>query len=58
MKGYRTVLFNIGAAILPILQAADFTDVLGTQGMTLYGLAITIANVALRFFTTTAIGKK
>ena len=57
MKGYRTVLFNIGAAVLPILQATDFTDILGAQGMTFYGLAITLANVALRFFTTTPVGQ-
>jgi hypothetical protein len=57
MKGFRTLGFNLLAAILPILQAADLTDVLGVQGMSIYGLVITFANLLLRSITTTPVLK-
>lgn len=58
MKGFRTLGFNIAVAILPILEAADFTDVLGVNGMAIYGTVIAIANIALRVVTNTPITKK
>ncbi len=58
MKGFRTLGFNIAVAILPILEAADFTDVLGANGMAIYGTVIAIANIALRVVTNTTITKK
>ncbi len=58
MKGWKTVIFNIAAAILPALEAIDMTDVLGSEGMSIYALVITIANVVLRFFTKTPVGQK
>lgn len=58
MKGYRTLIFNIIGAILPVLETADLTNVLGLQGMALYGLALTVGNVVLRFFTTTPVTTK
>jgi hypothetical protein len=57
MKGFRTLGFNLLAAILPVLQAADLTQILGVQGMSIYGIAITAANVALRSITTTPVLK-
>ena len=58
MKGYRTLGFNIIAAILPVLQAADLTDVLGVNGMAIYGAVIAIANIGLRVVTNTTITKQ
>ncbi|MCE3233774.1 MAG: hypothetical protein K0R98_2031 [Rickettsiaceae bacterium] len=57
MKGFKTIGFNLLAAIIPVLQAADFTDVLGTHGMSIYGVAITAANLFLRAVTDTAVFK-
>lgn len=57
MKGWKTIVFNVLAAILPVLETADLTDVLGPQGMAIYAGAITIANIVLRAFTNTPIGK-
>lgn len=58
MKGYKTFLFNTAATILPILEATDLTDTIGTQGMQFYGLGIAIVNLVLRFFTTTPVFQK
>jgi len=57
MKGFKTLGFNLAGAILPILEAADFTDVLGDSGMSIYAVVLTVANLFLRSITTTAIGK-
>jgi len=58
MKGYRTLIFNLLAAILPVLQAADLTAVLSPQGIAAYGVATAVANIGLRALTTTPVGKK
>ncbi len=58
MKGFRTLIFNLLAAILPVLQAADLTAVLSPQGMATYGAAVAVANIALRVATSTPILKK
>ncbi len=58
MKGFRTIGFNILAAILPILEAADLTDTFGTNGMAIYGVIMAAANIYLRSVTTTPLGTK
>lgn len=57
MKGWRTVLFNLIAAVVPVLETAGVDLGLSGQGLALYGLGVTVANVVLRYFTTTAIGQ-
>lgn len=58
IKGYKTVIFNVLAAILPVMEAAGADLGLEGNGLALYALAVTIGNVVLRFFTTTPIGTK
>ena len=58
MKGFRTLGFNIAAAVLPILEAADLTQVLGEHGMAVYGVIIATANIVLRTMTNTPIFTK
>lgn len=58
MKGFKTVIFNVLAAVLPVLEVAGADLGLEGEKLALYALAITIGNVVLRFFTTTPIGKK
>jgi len=58
MKGYKTVIFNILASILPVLEASGADLGLTGQNLALYGLGITVGNIILRAFTTTAIGQK
>ena len=58
MKGYKTFIFNILAAILPVLQATGAAD-LGLTGTaaSLYALGVVALNLILRAFTTTPIFK-
>lgn len=58
LKGYKTVIFNILAAIIPVLEVSGAELGLEGQGLALYGLAVTIGNIVLRFFTNTPIGQK
>lgn len=58
MKGWRTVLFNIAAAVVPILETAGADLGLEGQGLAIYGLGVAVVNIVLRFFTTTPFGKK
>jgi len=58
MKGWRTVLFNIGAAIVPVLEASGADLGLTGNNLALYTLGVTIANIVLRFLTSTPVGMK
>ena len=58
MKGWKTVLFNIGAAIIPVLEVSGADLGLEGQALAYYGLGVTIANLVLRFFTSTPVFKK
>ncbi len=58
MKGFKTLGFNIAAAILPILQAADLTDTLDAHGLAIYGTVLAMINIALRAMTSTPIFTK
>ena len=58
MKGFRTLAINAALAVLPILQATGAAD-LGLTGIwaNVYGGIVAIANIGLRFITTTPVGK-
>lgn len=53
IKGWKTVLFNALAAIIPVLEVSGADLGLDGTGLAVYGLGVTIANLVLRFFTTT-----
>lgn len=57
MKGWKTVLFNVLAAIIPVLEVSGTDLGLEGQQLAIYGLGVTVANLVLRFFTTTPVGK-
>lgn len=57
MKGFRTTLFNIVAAAVPILEASGVTNHLPEKYLLGYILAMAAANIFLRYLTTTPIGK-
>ena len=58
MKGFRTIIFNLLAAIIPVLEM--FGMELGLEGnyKTAYYFVIIAGNIILRFKTNTTIGKK
>jgi hypothetical protein len=56
MRGYKTLLFNILAAIIPVLEMTDVASLgLGEGGIAAYGVVVAIANIGLRFITVTPI---
>lgn len=59
MKGYRTLLVNLGLAIAPVLEATNAIDLgLTGTGAAIYGAVVAIINIGLRVITTTPVGKK
>ncbi len=57
MKGYRTLVLNLAAAVLGVLIAADWT---GLAGPTSAGIIVTglgVANTVLRFLTDGPVGR-
>jgi hypothetical protein len=55
MSGYKTLAANAAFAVLGVFETFDWTSALGPKaGMVMTGLAI--ANMILRFFTTTPVG--
>lgn len=64
LKGYRTLIFNIGAAIpvvvdIAVQAAADPTisAIIPPEYLPYYLAAVTIGNIVLRVATTTPVGK-
>ena len=58
LKGWKTVAFNVLAAIVPILELTEFKGLVPAEYLPFYTLAVALGNVYLRSITTTAIGKK
>lgn len=57
-KGWKTVAFNVLAAIVPILELTELKGLVPADYLPFYALAVALCNVYLRSITTTAIGKK
>jgi hypothetical protein len=58
MKGYRTLLFSLGVAIVGVLQSFDWASVIAPEQA---GIALTVVGVAgaiLRFLTSTPVGSR
>ena len=59
LKGWRTLLFNIGLAVAGVAQAADWTSILGATPYTGYVvMAVAAVGTVLRTLTTTPVGTK
>ena len=58
MKGYRTIAANVLFAVVPILELTEFRDVLPPDWLPWYSLGVVLANLALRYVTTTPVGSK
>lgn len=58
LTGWKTILFNVIAAIIPVLQATDLTTVLPPDWLPYYGIAVAVGNVVLRHVTTGQVGYK
>ena len=58
LKGWKTVIFNVVAAVVPFMEFTEFKDLVPANYLPYYVLVITLGNVYLRSITTSAIGKK
>ena len=58
MKGWRTIILNVAVAIFGVLEAADWTSVLGADKAGWAVLVVATANMAMRTITTGHIGEK
>jgi hypothetical protein len=58
MKGWRTLLLNLGIALLGVLEVTDWASILGGDKAGLMVTAVAVANIVLRSLTTTAIGSQ
>jgi hypothetical protein len=58
MKGWRTIGLNLAIAAFGVLEATDWSSVLGNDraGLVLTGVAV--VNMVLRSFTTSAVGRR
>ena len=60
MKGYRTIIFNVLSAILPVMEITEITNLITIYGGSIaagYVLFVTVGNAVLRFLTDTKIGE-
>ena len=59
LKGWKTLLFNIGLAVVGVAQAADWTSILGATPYTGWVvIGISAIGTVLRTVTTTPVGTK
>jgi len=58
MKGWRTLAINLAIAAFGVLEATDWTGLLGSGSAGLAVTGIGIANMVLRSVTTTPLGKR
>lgn len=56
LKGYRTVLFNAATVVASLAELTHLIDVVAPGSGPLVLLAVGVANLILRYLTTTPIG--
>lgn len=58
LKGYKTILFNVLAAVVPIMELTELSAVVPDHYLPLYMLVIAMGNMYLRTVTTSPVGKQ
>jgi hypothetical protein len=58
LKGWKTVTFNVLAAIVPLLELTELKGIVPEEYLPVYALAVAMGNVYLRSVTSTPMGKK
>ena len=56
LKGYRTVIFNIATVVVALAEMTDVFNVVAPGSGPIILLAVGVANLVLRYLTTTPIG--
>lgn len=57
-KGYKTVVFNLLAAAVPLMELTELQAVIPSNYLPFYVLAVALGNLYLRAVTTTPVGKQ
>ena len=58
LKGYRTIVFNVATVVVALAEMTDVFNVVAPGSGPTILLAVGIANLVLRFLTTTPVGSK
>jgi len=56
LKGYRTVIFNIALFVASLVEIVGIVDILAPGASASIILAVSIANLVLRYMTDTTVG--
>jgi hypothetical protein len=57
LKGWKTLIFSAGVALIGVLQAADWVSLLGSETAGYVVTGIGIVSAVLRFMTDTPVMK-
>tara|TARA_R110000744_G_scaffold158130_1_gene274108 strand:- start:302 stop:490 length:189 start_codon:yes stop_codon:yes gene_type:complete len=57
-KGWKTVTFNVLAAVVPLLELTELKGLVPAEYLPYYALSVALGNMYLRSITTTPMGKK
>ncbi|MEG9884049.1 MAG: hypothetical protein V6Z86_05445 [Hyphomicrobiales bacterium] len=57
LKGWRTIATNILFAAIPFIELTEWRNVLPESWLPWYALSIALANMGLRYITTTPMGR-
>ncbi len=58
MKGYKTILWNVGNALIPAMDVANSTYKIPEEWLPIWIAVYIAGNIFLRFVTTTPVGSK
>ena len=58
LKGWKTIVFNLFAAVIPIMELAEVNSIVPDKYHMYYALVVTLGNMYLRSITSTAMGTK
>lgn len=56
LKGYKTIIFNVATIIAALAEMTDLISVVSPGSESTVLLAVGIANLVLRYLTTTPVG--
>lgn len=57
MKGFRTIIANALFMVLPVLEMSELVAVIPDEWLPWYALGMALANMVLRYITTTPVGQ-
>ena len=56
-KGWRTLTVNILSVAISVAEIQEWTDIIAPEHQAYFSLGLAVANIALRYITTTPVGR-